>query len=225
MVEGSLAAEKGETCMVLASDNLRRIETHMLQSAEIKRQTAAQCAESIAKGGAVIAEAFLADGKLLLCGNGGSAADCQHMAAELVSRFSRDLERRALPAIALTTDTSFLTAFGNDCGFEGIFERQVEALGSAGDVLIGISTSGNSPNVIRAVEAARKRNMRTIALTGNGGRLSAMADVAIAVPSADTQYIQETHLVVEHVLCELVEFILFREPGLPPEKQDRLDSR
>jgi phosphoheptose isomerase len=220
MVEGSLAAEKGETCMVLASDNLRRIETHMLQSAEIKRQTAAQCAESIAKGGAVIAEAFLADGKLLLCGNGGSAADCQHMAAELVSRFSRDLERRALPAIALTTDTSFLTAFGNDCGFEGIFERQIEALGSAGDILIGISTSGNSSNVIRAVKAAKKRNIHTIALTGNGGRLAAMADIVIAVPSTNTQYIQEAHLAVEHILCELVEFALFREPGVLPEKRD-----
>ena len=206
--------------MAVTADYFRKIETHLLQSAEIKRQTAAKCADSIAKGGAVIAEAFLAGGKVLLCGNGGSAADCQHMAAEFVSRFSRDLERRALPAVALTTDTSFLTAFSNDCGFEGIFERQVEALGNAGDVVIGISTSGNSPNVTRAVEAARKRNIRTIALTGNGGRLRAIADVAIAVPSTDTQYIQEAHLAVEHVLCELVEFILFREPGVPPEKQD-----
>jgi D-sedoheptulose 7-phosphate isomerase len=139
------------------------------------------------------------------------------MAAEFVSRFSKDLERRALPAVALTTDTSFLTAFGNDYGFEGIFERQVEGLGSAGDVLIGISTSGNSPNVIRAVETAKKRNIRTIALTGNGGgRLSTMADVVIAVPSADTQYVQETHLAVEHIVCELVEFILFREPDMSP---------
>jgi phosphoheptose isomerase len=195
--------------------NFRKIETHLLQSAEIKRQTAANCAGSIAKAADVIAEAFLSGRKLLLCGNGGSAADCQHMAAEFVSRLSKDFERRALPAIALTTDTSFLTAFSNDCGFEGVFERQVEALGSARDVLIGISTSGNSPNVIRAVEAARKRDMSTIALTGNGGRLSAMADVPIAVPSTDTQYIQEAHLAVEHTLCELVEFILFREPEVP----------
>src|SRR5262245_35662538 len=195
--------------MALTADAFRRIETHLLQSAEIKRQTAASCAGSIARAAEVIAGAFLSSGKLLLCGNGGSAADCQHMAAELVSRFSKDLDRRALPAIALTTDTSFLTAFGNDCGFEGIFERQVEALGSPGDVLIAISTSGNSPNVIRAVEAARERSMGTIALTGNGGRLSAMADVPIAVPSNDTQYIQEAHLAVEHIVCELVEFILF----------------
>jgi phosphoheptose isomerase len=206
--------------MALTADAFRKIETHLLQSGEIKRQTAANCAGSIAKAADVIAEAFLSGRKLLLCGNGGSAADCQHMAAEFVSRLSKDFERRALPAIALTTDTSFLTAFGNDCGFEGIFERQVEALGSTGDLLIGISTSGNSPNVIRAVEAARKRNMRTIALTGNSGRLAAIADVVIAVPSTDTEYIQEAHLSVEHIVCELVEFILFREPGTSRVKRD-----
>jgi D-sedoheptulose 7-phosphate isomerase len=213
--------------MTSAANRFRKIETHLLQSAEIKRQTAASCAGSIAKAADVITEAFLSGRKLLLCGNGGSAADCQHMAAEFVSRLSKDLDRRALPAIALTTDTSFLTAFGNDRGFEGIFERQVEALGNAGDVLIGISTSGNSPNVIRAVEAARKRNIRTIALTGNGGRLAALADVVIAVPSGDTQYIQETHLAVEHILCELVESVLFRDQGVLPAKQDSAgeDSR
>src|SRR5262245_47471911 len=206
--------------MTLTADAFRKVETHLLQSAEIKRRTAASCAGSIARAAEMIAGVFLSSAKLLLCGNGGSAADCQHMAAEFVGRFSRDLDRRALPAIALTTDTSFLTAFGNDSGFEGIFERQVEALGSPGDVLIAISTSGNSPNVIRAVEAARKRRMSTIALTGNVGRLSAMADVPIAVPSTDTQYIQEAHLAVEHTLCELVEFILFREPEVPLAKQD-----
>ncbi|HXV84817.1 MAG TPA: SIS domain-containing protein [Candidatus Binatia bacterium] len=208
------------------SDTFQRIETHLLQSAEIKRQTAGSCAVSIANAAELIARAFLSSGKLLLCGNGGSAADCQHMAAEFVSRFSKDLDRRALPAIALTTDTSFLTAFGNDCGFEGIFERQIEALGSFGDLLIAISTSGNSPNVIRAVEAARKRHMGTIALTGNGGHLSTIVDVAIAVPSGDTQYIQETHLAVEHILCELVESVLFRKQAVAA-KQDsgREDSR
>lgn len=205
--------------MPLTADTFQKIETHLLQSAEIKRQTAGSCVVSIAKAAELIVGTFLSSGKLLLCGNGGSAADCQHMAAELVSRFSKDLDRRALPAIALTTDTSFLTAFGNDCGFEGIFERQVEALGSSGDLLIGISTSGNSPNVIRAVEAARKRHMGTIALTGNGGRLSTIVDVAIAVPSGDTQHIQETHLAVEHILCELVESVLFRKQGVAA-KQD-----
>jgi D-sedoheptulose 7-phosphate isomerase len=128
--------------MAMSADNFRKIETHVFQIAEIKRQTAANCVESIAKSADVIADAFLSGRKLLLCGNGGSAADCQHMAAEFVSRLSKDLDRRALPAIALTTDTSFLTAFGNDCGFEGIFERQVEAFGNAGDVLIGSARAG-----------------------------------------------------------------------------------
>ena len=205
--------------MAVTAEKLQRIATHLLDSAEIKRQTAAKCAESIAKAADLIAGCFLSGDKVLLCGNGGSAADCQHMAAEFVSRFSKDLDRRALPAIALTTDTSFLTGFGNDFGFEGIFGRQVEALGSPGDVLIAISTSGNSPNVIRAVEAARKGSMITIALTGNGGRLSAIAEVPITVPSTDTQYIQETHLAVEHILCELVEFILFRKPDVPKPMQ------
>jgi phosphoheptose isomerase len=205
---------------VTANQFLQKIEAHLLQSAEIKRQTAASCVGSIARAAEVIAGAFLSSGKLLLCGNGGSAADCQHMAAEFVSRFSKDLDRRALPAIALTTDTSFLTAFSNDCGFERVFERQIEALGCIGDVLLGISTSGNSPNLIRAVEAAKKRNMRTIALTGNGGRLAAIAEVVIAVPSSDTQYIQEAHLAVEHIVCELVEVILFRDPGTPLRNQD-----
>ena len=141
------------------------------------------------------------------------------MAAEFVSRLSKNFERRALPAIALTTDTSFLTAFSNDCGFEGVFARQIEALGCAGDILLGISTSGNSPNLIRAVEVAKKMTMRTIALTGNGGRLAASAEVVIAVPSSDTQYIQEAHLAVEHIVCELVEVILFRDPGTPLANQ------
>jgi D-sedoheptulose 7-phosphate isomerase len=193
--------------------NLREIEIHLLESAEIKRLTATKCAESISQAGVILADTFLAGGKLLLCGNGGSAADCQHMAAEFVSRLSRQFDRRALPALALTTDTSFLTAFGNDYSFDGVFERQVEAFGTSGDVLIAISTSGNSPNVLRAVEAARGKNIRTIALTGNSGRLSTLVDVAIRVPSGNTQYIQETHLAVEHVLCELVESILFSNPA------------
>jgi len=157
---------------------------------------------------------------VLLCGNGGSAADCQHVAAELVSRLTRDSERPGLPAIALTTDTSFLTAYANDCGFEGVFARQVEALGRPGDVLIGISTSGNSPNVLRAVELAREKGMRSIALTGQGGRLAKLADVAVSVPSDDTRHIQEAHLAVEHVLCLLVEESLFAA-GSPPGGDDR----
>jgi len=206
--------------VVTADKFFHKIEGHLLQSAEIKRQTAVSCAASIARAAEVIAGAFLSSGKLLLCGNGGSAADCQHMAAEFVSRFSKDLDRRALPAIALTTDTSFLTAFSNDCGFERVFARQIEALGGAGDVLLGISTNGNSPNIIHAIEAAKNKNMRTIALTGNGGRLATMAETVIAVPSSDTQYIQEAHLTVEHIVCELVEVIVFREPRPPLANQD-----
>jgi D-sedoheptulose 7-phosphate isomerase len=133
------------------------------------------------------------------------------MATELVSQFRKGFERPGLPAIALTTDTSFLTAFANDCGFDGVFERQVRTLGRPGDVLIAISTSGNSVNVIRAVEAARAANIQTIALTGSGGCLARMANVAIAVPSTDTQYVQEAHLAIEHIMCDLVEHYLFRE--------------
>lgn len=187
------------------------VRESLLESAETKRQTAEACADSIVKAGRLIARTFREHGKVLLCGNGGSAADCQHMAAEFVSRLSKEFERRALPALALTTDTSFLTAFANDCGYEGVFERQIEAFGEPGDLLIGISTSGNSQNVIRAVNMAEKKHIRTIALTGSGGLLAGMVDVPISVPSTNTQHIQETHLAVEHILCELVETILFRE--------------
>jgi D-sedoheptulose 7-phosphate isomerase len=183
--------------------------TSLRSSAELKRQTADRCADSILRAGRLIAGTFADGGKVLLCGNGGSAADCQHMAAELVSRFRREVERPALPALALTTDTSFLTAYTNDCGYEGVFERQVEAFGRPGDVLIGISTSGSSANVVRAIKFAAQRGMRTIALAGGGGSLAELVDVAISVPSTDTQHIQETHLVIEHILCDLVERILF----------------
>ncbi len=185
------------------------VRSYLAESAAIKRLTADACAESIVTAAGVITEAFRAGGKLLICGNGGSAADCQHMAAEFVSRLTKDFERPGLPAIALTTDTSFLTAYANDCGFDGIFARQVQALGRPGDVLLGISTSGNSPNVIQAVELARATGLRTVSLTGSGGRLGKLADVAIAVPNDDTQHLQETHLAVEHLLCLLVERALF----------------
>jgi D-sedoheptulose 7-phosphate isomerase len=187
-----------------------KVQTYLLESADIKRQVAEKCIYSILDAADLIADTFRADGKILLCGNGGSAADCQHMATEFVSRLSKEFERPGLPAIALTTDTSFLTAFTNDCGFEGVFARQVQALGRPGDVLIGISTSGNSPNIIRAVEAARAANMRIVALTGNGGHLTEIADIAIAVPSDNTQHIQEAHLGIEHLLCYLIERHLFQ---------------
>lgn len=186
-----------------------RITAHLLESAELFRQVAACCADAILDAATMMADAFRSGGKVLLCGNGGSAADCQHMATELVSRLTEDFSRPGLPAVALTTDTSFLTAYANDCGFDGVFARQVQALGKPGDLLLGISTSGNSANVILAVQAARQADMRTITLTGGGGRLAELADVAIAVPSTQTQLIQETHLAIEHVLCDLVERHLY----------------
>lgn len=187
-----------------------RVQTHMMESLKIKQEMGELCIHSIITSAALITETFQSGGKLLLCGNGGSAADCQHMAAEFVSRLTKDFDRPGLPAIALTTDTSFLTAFANDSGFEGIFERQVQTLGKPGDLLIGISTSGNSMNVVRAVKVAQGKGMRTIILKGRGGSLEGMADVTISVPCMNTQYIQEAHLMIEHILCDLVEDKLYR---------------
>lgn len=189
------------------------VREQLAESAQLKKLVAERCVDSILAAADLLASTFRSGGKILLCGNGGSAADCQHMATEFVSRLTKDFERPALAAIALTTDTSFLTAFSNDCGFDGIFERQVEALGKPGDALIGISTSGSSPNVICAVEAAKKAGMRTLVLTGQDGRLPAISDIAIAVPSTDTQHIQEAHLTIEHILCYLVERYLFGNPA------------
>jgi phosphoheptose isomerase len=190
-----------------------RARAHLLASAEIKQKVTESCLDSILAAARLIADTFQSGGKLLLCGNGGSAADCQHMATEFVNLLTRDFERPALPAIALTTNASVLTAFANDFGVEGIFERQVQALGRPGDVLIGISTSGDSVNVLRAVAAAQVAKMRTVALTGSRGRLAEMVTVAIAVPSASTQHIQEAHLAIEHVICDLVERHLFARDG------------
>lgn len=185
------------------------IRAHLRASAEVKNKTAETCAAEIARAAAAVADAIAAGGKILLCGNGGSAADCQHMAAEFVSRLSADFVRPAIPAIALTTDTSFLTAYANDVDFDGVFARQVEALGRSGDVLIGISTSGRSTNVRRAAERARAARMKVVILMGSAGPLGEMADVAIKVPSQSTQHIQESHLAVEHIICSLVERRLF----------------
>jgi D-sedoheptulose 7-phosphate isomerase len=182
---------------------------YLLGSAAVKRDVAERCLDAIVAAAQLIAQTLRTEGKLLLCGNGGSAADCQHMAGELVNRLTADFPRPALSAVALTTDTSVLTAFANDFGFEGVFERQVQALGRRGDVLLAISTSGGSPNVVRAVAAARAISMRTVALIGLGGRLKDLVDVAISVPSTSTQHIQEAHLTIEHLLCHLVERDLF----------------
>ena len=166
-------------------------------------------AADIARAASLIAHSVQRGGKLLLCGNGGSAADCQHVAAEFVGRLTHEKTRPALPALALTTDTSFLTAYANDLSFEGVFERQIEALGTAGDVLLAISTSGSSPNVIAGVAAARRKGVAVIALLGEAGPLADSADVAICVPSRDTQLIQQVHLAVEHLICHLVEQALY----------------
>jgi D-sedoheptulose 7-phosphate isomerase len=150
--------------------------------------------------------------KIMFCGNGGSAADAQHLAGELVSRFNYD--RPGLPAMALTTDTSILTAIGNDYGYEQLFARQVEASGVAGDVLVAISTSGNSPNVLRALEAARARKLVTIGLTGrSGGRMEGACDILIRAPAAHTPRVQEAHIVIGHTLCALIESALFPRPA------------
>jgi D-sedoheptulose 7-phosphate isomerase len=182
------------------------------QSAEVQRRLAREGSDSILAAADLLAERVRAGGKVLLCGNGGSAADCQHMAAELVGRLSKALDRPAIPALALTTDTSFLTAFTNDFGFEGVFARQVQALGKPGDVLVGISTSGHSVNVVRAVEQAHADGIHTVGLLGNdGGLLARLVDVRIVVPGPDTQRIQEGMLTVEHILCYLVERSVFQE--------------
>lgn len=148
--------------------------------------------------------AIAAGGKIMFCGNGGSAADSQHLAAELVGRFKR--ERAALPAIALTVDTSVLTSVGNDCGFEEIFARQVEALGAKGDVLIGLSTSGNSANVLKAFAAAKAKGVVTVALTGeSGGKCKDVADFCLCVPAVTSDHIQEMHIAIGHLICSYIE--------------------
>ncbi|QID32374.1 D-sedoheptulose 7-phosphate isomerase [Pampinifervens florentissimum] len=177
------------------------------ESADIKLAFVELYAERVVEVGEIIARALKDGNKLLLFGNGGSAADAQHIAGEIVGRFKR--ERRALPAIALTTDTSILTAVGNDYGFERVFERQVEALCMPGDIAIGISTSGNSPNVIRGLMKAHDLGATTIAFTGrDGGKLVDIAHYSFVVPSYDTARIQECHITLAHVLCEIIDRLL-----------------
>ncbi len=174
------------------------------ESAEIKLKFAQIYREAVLEVGRLMSSALKRGNKILLFGNGGSAADAQHIAAEIVGRFKR--ERGGLPAIALTTDTSVLTAVGNDYGFERIFERQIEALCREGDVAVGISTSGNSENVVRALRRANELGAITVAFTGgSGGRVVEVARYAFVVPSADTPRIQECHITLGHVLCEIID--------------------
>ena len=161
---------------------------------------------SAARAAEVVMAALQSGGKLLLAGNGGSAADCQHVAAEFVSRLTKDFERPGLPAIALTTDTSILTAIGNDLGFEHAFARQVLALGRPGDVFLGISTSGRSPNILAACAAARQAGLAVIGFTGaSGGAMPELCDALVRVPSDDTPFIQQVHIAIGHTLCAIVE--------------------
>ena len=191
-------------------DKEKFIADSLIESAETKTKILKECKSDILKAFELLVNCFKNGNKLLLCGNGGSAADCQHIATELMIRLSHNFQRPALPAIALTTDTKNLTAGGNDIGFENVFARSVEGLGKQGDVLLAISTSGNSPNVIKAVEMAHKKGMKVISfLGGSGGKLKPLVDLPIVIPSHNTQRIQEGHITVAHIICELVEEELY----------------
>ena len=190
--------------------NTDRVRGYLLETSGTAARTAESCDEAILAAATSIVDAVRAGGKILLCGNGGSAGDAQHLATEFVSTLTLDRPRGAIAAIALTTDTSLLTAVANDYGFEQVFARQVEALGREGDVLIGISTSGNSVNVVKAFERARAAGVRTIALTGeSGGALGPLADIQINVPSSETSHIQEAHIAIGQLIAFLVEDELF----------------
>ncbi len=191
-------------------DLISRISQQFSDSAHTKLDAIEMLAAPIAGAVEVMVGSLVGNGKILACGNGGSAADAQHFAAELVGRF--EMERQGLAAIALTTDTSILTAVSNDYGFKAIFERQVRALGQPGDVLLAISTSGNSPNVIEAIQAAQDNDLRVVALTGKGGgQIGEMlrdSDIHICVPSDRTARIQEVHLLTLHCLCDGIDCLL-----------------
>jgi D-sedoheptulose 7-phosphate isomerase len=188
-------------------DTTQRIRGHFTDSAQLKLAAADTLAPEIARAAALMTECLLGDGKILACGNGGSASDAQHFAAEMIGRFER--ERPELPAISLATDTSILTAIANDYEYAQVFAKQVRALGAAGDVLLAISTSGNSSNVVAAVDAAHERTMRVVALTGKGGgrvgELLSTDDVHVCVPHSVTARIQELHILAIHCLCDAID--------------------
>jgi len=191
-------------------DLISRIGQHFADSAQTKLDAVETLSPLIAQAAEAMVESLVGNGKVLACGNGGSAADAQHFAAELVGRF--EVERQGLAAIALTTDTSIMTAVGNDYGYNAVFERQVRALGQSGDVLLAISTSGNSPSIIEAINAAHENDLRVVALTGKGGgKMGAMlrdSDIHLCVPSSRTARIQEVHLLTIHCLCDAIDCLL-----------------
>jgi D-sedoheptulose 7-phosphate isomerase len=194
----------------MSIDLVARVSRHFSDSAQAKLAAVAALAPPIARAAEVMVGSLMANGKILACGNGGSAADAQHFAAELVNRFER--ERPGLAAVALTTDSSTLTSIANDYAYEQVFSKQVFALGQANDVLLAISTSGNSPNVVAAVRAAHERDMKVVALTGKGGgevgKRLAGGDVHVCVPHAVTARIQEVHLLALHCLCDGIDCLL-----------------
>jgi D-sedoheptulose 7-phosphate isomerase len=197
---------------------LDHISSIVDDSLRVKRRYFDEHAMDVQRAATMIADCFRGGGKLLLCGNGGSSADAQHIAGEFINRFLPQ-DRRALPAIALSTDGGVLTCIANDTGFENVFARQIEALGALGDICLTISTSGNSPNVINAIEQAHAREMKVIGLLGrDGGRCAALCDLALVVESKNTQRIQETHNLIGHVICELVELILFPQGETEKER-------
>ena len=187
-----------------------RVAAHFAESIRAKQEAEKVLVEPTVQAAELMLQCLMNDGKILACGNGGSAADAQHFAAEMTGRFEK--ERMELAAVALTTDTSALTAIGNDYGFDHVFSKQVRALGRAGDVLVGISTSGNSANVIEAIKAAHERDMRVIALTGrDGGKIAAMlkdTDVLLNVPYPRTARIQENHILLIHAMCDCIDSML-----------------
>ena len=194
-------------------DSKKFIVDSLIESSETKLKIKDQIVKELLEAVDLLSGCFKRGNKLLLCGNGGSAADCQHIATELMIRLSHHIERPALPAIALTTDTSNLTAGGNDIGFENIFARNVEGLGNAGDILLAVSTSGNSPNVIKAAQAAHNKEMKVIGfLGGSGGELKDLVDLPVIIPSSNVQRIQEGHITIAHIICELVEEKLYGTP-------------
>ncbi len=191
-------------------DAKKFIVDSLIESSETKLKIKDLLVREIQTAVKLLTECFKGGNKLLLCGNGGSAADCQHIATELMIRLSHNIKRPALPAIALTTDTSSLTAGGNDIGFENIFERSLEGLGNEGDVLLAISTSGNSENVLRAAIKAKLMGIKVISfLGGTAGKMKHLGDLQIIIPSSNIQRIQEGHITVAHIICELVEEELY----------------
>ncbi|MBK6877545.1 MAG: SIS domain-containing protein [Ignavibacteria bacterium] len=182
----------------------------LTESSKVKLLVLEKCYEPIMKAADILVEAVRSGKKIMLAGNGGSAADSQHIATEFMIRLSHDLSRPAIAAIALTTDSSNITAGGNDIGFENVIARSIEGLGNEDDVFICISTSGNSPNIIKAVEKAHEKSISVVGfLGGKGGKLAEMCDVPIIVPSENTQRIQESHITIGHILCEIVERELY----------------